>query len=210
MRKIVELDFGHAGFSVLKASENLEILGYDSGKLLDVEKISQELLDLSTESPHANSILFDPITKWGRIAFRFQDRFVKAKYVSRHLDRAQPFIDASFKEAASNQIACIRCGIPAPRLDAIFSVRHEEGWLWNGIIMEFLEGYHESIGTSEEQISEIAKQMAENGICHNDFKPSNLMENNGVLKVIDFDNMTIGVDPDEAYKTMMENWSNPR
>ena len=90
---------------------------------------------------------------------KLENMFVKATYTSMHIQRQCPFGIA--KSWAYDCEKAMMHGLPVPKLLGMFSVKMgDEGWLWNGILTEWLEGYSEIDSEDIESIERAAELLA--------------------------------------------------
>lgn len=104
---------------------------------------------------------------------------------------------------------CMRRGLSCPKLLGAFSVKEGKDWLWNGLIMEYLEGWRTLDRKDPEDIKlaeEAVDQMVKLGIHDDDFHQKNIMtDGNGNWKIVDLDQMRFyGINPEESRKQMMQ------
>ena len=92
---------------------------------------------------------------------KLENMFVKAIYTSMHIQRQCPFGIA--KSWAYDYEKAMMHGLPVPKLLGLFSVKiGDEGWLWNGILTEWLEGYEEVDPDDIESVERAAELLASN------------------------------------------------
>lgn len=174
---------------------------------IDFSKISSFLIDLASDSELKNVNLIVPSKTWGKHFFVFDEMFFKCEWNQYLYLRPFPLLPLSMRIFAYEE--CMRRGLSCPKLLGAFSVKEGKDWLWNGLIMEYLEGWRTldrkdpgDIKLAEEAVD----QMVKLGIHDDDFHQKNIMtDGNGNWKIVDLDQMRFyGINPEESRKQMME------
>lgn len=201
-------------------TEDLKLLTVSNERLRFLEN-----LDSICQTLHSLSIFKEPEGKikvytfnefpnrdWGRVSFAHLASlsFFKAFYCCPKNERNYPFGDLSFKnKILFNAEASKKVGLSCPKLLGAFSIKQDNEWLWNGLIMEYLEGWRTldrkdlgDIKLAEEAVD----QMTKLGVYDEDFHQKNIMtDGNGNWKIVDLDQMRFyRSSPEESRKQMME------
>ncbi len=174
---------------------------------IDFSKISSFLRGLVPDSEPKNVDLIIPLKTWGKHFFVFNGMFFKCEWNQYLYLRPFPLLPLSTRIFAYEE--CMRRGLSCPKLLSAFSVKEGRDWLWNGIIMEYLEGWRTLDRKDPEDIKlaeEAVNQMVKLGIHDDDFHQKNIMtDGNGNWKIVDLDQMRFyGLSPEESKKQMIE------
>lgn len=187
--------------------ENIKICSWNFNFSKEqIFSLSKELEKLpSLEEAHREELI-------DRIMFS-KDNFFLKMLLSPSLDgRKQPFRDLRFHRMLINYERSAAIGDTIgifPRFFGSLSFKKDNEWLWNGIIIEYLEGWRTLDRKDPGDIKlaeEAADQMAKLRIYNRDFHQKNIMtDGNGAWKVVDLEDMLFDIEnPEEARRKMMQ------
>lgn len=188
-------------------SDGIKILSYHQS-VIDTQSVLPVIASLSTDAPPsgATSVLqFNEKNKWGQVLCRVGGVLLKAVFTHRHLSRQKPFeyIDHEINgwEGASG------LGLQIPAFKGVFTVRRAEGYIWNGVIIEYLDGWRNLDPKNSEDDDKLMRKAIEDlavkGVINRDMHAGNVMtDGNGNYKMVDLDRLEFGCDATVARTTM--------
>lgn len=191
-------------YTTAYSSGGVEIRAFGNATL-DTQSLAPALAALSTDTPpQADAVLsFNQGYKWGETLFRVGTTLCKAVFTHRHMMRQQPY--AYIDGEISGWEGATALGLKVPAYLGAFTVLRPEGYLWNGVLVEFLSGWRNLDPSAPEDDALMRTAIADfaaAGVHNLDMHAGNVMTDGSDYRVVDLDRMWFGQDPQAAAAAM--------